>query len=89
MQQRERRRGRVEGLLGQMQHRGRILADGVQHHRSLALGHHLAQDVDAFGLQALQMRQSHGRKILGEMAVNGMRPGCRAVSDGLENDVGG
>ncbi len=62
VQQREGRRRRVEGLLRQAQHHGRILADRIQHHRAFALGHHLAQDVDAFGFQALQVGQVDGMR---------------------------
>ena len=35
----------------------RVLADRVEHHRVLELGRHLADDVDALGLELLQMRQ--------------------------------
>ena len=56
MQQRERRLGRIEGLHGEMKHHRRILADRVQHHRIAALRRNLADDVDALGLKALQMR---------------------------------
>ena len=35
-----------------------VLADRVQHHRLLALGDHLAHDVDALGLEPLQVRRA-------------------------------
>ena len=46
-----------ERLHRQVQHHRAVLADRVQHHRPLALGHHLAHDVDALGLQALQVSE--------------------------------
>jgi hypothetical protein len=58
MQQRERRLGRIERLGRQVQHHRAVLADRVQHHRLLALGRHLPQNVDALRLQPLQMRQT-------------------------------
>ena len=45
----------IEGLLRQAQHDGGILADGVEHHRVLELGRDLADDVDALGLEQLEM----------------------------------
>ena len=57
VQQRERQRARVERLHGEPHHDRRVLADRVQHHRVLELGRHLADDVDALGLELLQMRQ--------------------------------
>ena len=48
---------RIECLHRQMQHHRRILADGIEHHGMVALRHDLAHDLDAFGLQPLQMRQ--------------------------------
>ena len=50
MQQREWRIGGIEGLHRQMQQHGGILADGIEDHRPLAGGRHLAKDMDAFGL---------------------------------------
>ena len=55
MQQRERDRRRMKSLLGQPQQDRRILADGVQHHRPLELGRHLAHNVDAFGFEQTEM----------------------------------
>ncbi len=56
--QREGRLGRVERLQRQLDHHGRVLADRVQHDRILELRGHLADDVNALGLQLLQMRQT-------------------------------
>ena len=50
----------MEGLLRQAQHDGGVLADGIEHHRALALGDHLAEDVDGLGLQALQVGEHGG-----------------------------
>lgn len=37
-----------------------VLADGIQHDMPLTFGHDLAQDINAFGLQPLQIdRYSH------------------------------
>ena len=48
---------REERLAGQVQqHRG-VLADRVEHDGPLALGDHLAHDVDGLGLQLLEMGQ--------------------------------
>ena len=60
VEQRERDRARVERLLRQPQQDRRVLADRIEHHRPLELGHHLAHDVDAFGLQGAQMVQLAG-----------------------------
>lgn len=49
---------RVEGLAGQVQHDGGVLADGVHHHRVFKFGGHLADDMDALGFQLLQVSQS-------------------------------
>ena len=51
--QRKRRFRRIERLHGEMQHHGAVLADGVEHHRTLTLRDNFAHDVDALGLQAL------------------------------------
>ena len=57
MQKREGRRRRVEGLLRQMQHAGAVLAHRIKHDGVFGIGHHLAHDVDAFGLKPLQVGQ--------------------------------
>jgi hypothetical protein len=58
MQQRERRRRRIEGLARKVQHHRRILAHRVEHDRLLRFGHDLSQYVDAFRLQPFQMGQT-------------------------------
>ena len=57
VQQRERRLRRVERLHREVQHHRAVLADGVEHDRPLALGDDLAQDVDAFGFEPLQVSE--------------------------------
>ena len=57
VQQRERQPGRVEGLERQVQHHRAVLPDRVQHDRPVALRHDLAHDVDALGLEPLEVRQ--------------------------------
>ena len=61
VQQRKRRAGRIERLLGQVQHHGAVLADRVQHDRSLNLGHDFAQDVNTLGLEALEVSELASR----------------------------
>ena len=55
VQQGDRRLARVKGLAQQMQQYRRILADRIQHHRILEAGHHLAENVDAFRLEIVEM----------------------------------
>ncbi len=55
VQQRKRQRGRMERLARQVQHHRGVLADRVEHHRTLALHHGLAEDVDAFGFEFLEV----------------------------------
>jgi hypothetical protein len=60
VQQRERQPPGREGLEGEVQqHRG-ILADRVEHHRVLGLGDRLPEDVDALGLQPLEVAEAVG-----------------------------
>ncbi|KDX38553.1 hypothetical protein AC96_5203 [Escherichia coli 2-156-04_S4_C2] len=59
MQQRKGWRAGVEGLARQVQHHRRVLAYRIEHDRPLALASHLAEDVDAFGLEPFQMGQRH------------------------------
>jgi hypothetical protein len=59
VQQRERQLRGIEGLHRQVQHHGAVLADGIEHHRPLALRGHLAHDVDALGFQPLKDGQVH------------------------------
>ena len=51
-----------------------VLADRVEHHRPLALGDGLAQDVDALGLEPLQV---------GQRIVVTRRPPGRSRIDGV------
>ena len=46
---------RVESLLREPEEYGGVFADGIEEDRALALGSHLAHDVDAFGLKLAQM----------------------------------
>ena len=57
VQQGKRQRGRIERLERDVQHRGAVLADRIQHHGLVAFGDHLAHDLDAFGFQTLQVRK--------------------------------
>src|SRR5438270_10324762 len=57
VEQREGRHGRMEGLHREMQHHRAVLAGGIEHHRPLALRDYLAQDVDALGLEPLEMAE--------------------------------
>ena len=65
VQQRERQRAGEERLLRQVQHHRRILADRIEHHRLVGLGDRLAQDVDALGLEPVEMGQSGRRRAFG------------------------
>ena len=58
VEQRERRHRRIEGLGGEVQHAGAVLADRVEHHRLLGFRDGLSEDLDALGLQALEVGQS-------------------------------
>ena len=51
MQQRKGNRPWVKRLLRQTQHNGRILADGVKHHRPRRRRRHLAEDFDRLGFK--------------------------------------
>ncbi len=65
MQQRDRRRRRRERLQQQMQQHRTVLADRIQQHRIAELGGHLAQDVDALGLEPVEVGQG-GRMHRGQ-----------------------
>ena len=84
MQERKRNGPGIEGLLRQPQHDGRVLADGVEHHRLLKLGRHFAEDVDALRLQHLEMAQlrsgayRHGFEIQGWGLTNWLLPVLRS-----------
>ena len=73
MQQGKRRLGGVEGLAREMQHHRGVLADRVEHHRMAELGHHLAHDVDALGLELPQ--------ICREALLHDFAPDCRPPDD--------
>ena len=66
VEQRERKPPGEEGLTGQVQEDGRVLADRVQHHRSFQLGDDLTHDVDGLGLQLSKV---------GEAQLGGQRCG--------------
>jgi hypothetical protein len=53
VQQRKGDLARVERLLRQPHHHRRVLADRVQHYRTLELSGNFPDDMDAFGLQSL------------------------------------
>ena len=57
VQQRERDAAREERLAGQVQQDRGVLADGIHEQRLGELGRHLAEDVDAFGLEPGQVGQ--------------------------------
>ena len=59
VQERERRRRREEGLLRDVQHDRAVLAHRVEHHRVVGLGDRLPHDVNAFGLEPLQVSETH------------------------------
>jgi len=75
MEERERRRRRIEGLLRQVQHHRAVLADRIEHHGTLGLRHHFAQDVDTLRFQPLQVRE---RRRLDQVVRRGQRPGRHA-----------
>ena len=56
MHQRKWRRAWEKSLAGKVQHHGAVLTDAIKHDRVLRLCHHLAHDVNALGLKAIQMR---------------------------------
>ena len=55
MKQRERQRRRIEGLAGEVQHHRAVLADRIEHHRPRRFGDRFAHDVDALGLEPVEM----------------------------------
>jgi hypothetical protein len=60
VQQRDRRPRREKRLDQQVQQYRAVLADRVQHHRIAELGRDLAQDVDAFGFEAIEVGKRLG-----------------------------
>jgi 3'-phosphoadenosine 5'-phosphosulfate sulfotransferase (PAPS reductase)/FAD synthetase len=81
VQQRERQLRGVEGLERQVQHHRAVLADRVEHHRLLALGHDLAHDLDALGLQPFEVgeraRVQHGVGLVVHAIFTTVRPVTR------------
>jgi hypothetical protein len=57
MEQREGRRRGIECLARQVQHHRAVLAHGIEHHRGVQPPQPLHADVDALGLEALEMSQ--------------------------------
>ncbi len=57
MHQREGRRRGIERLLRQVQHHRAVLADRIEHDRLGRLGRDLTHDMDALGLEPLQVRK--------------------------------
>src|SRR6202041_3333549 len=55
LQQRERRLGGRKGLARQMQHHRAVLAHRIQHDRLFTLRDHFAENVNALGLESLQI----------------------------------
>jgi hypothetical protein len=55
MQERERRLAGREGLQRQMEHDRRVFTDRVEHHRVFELGHHFPDNVNALGLELLEV----------------------------------
>ena len=67
MHQREGDLARIEGLLGQAKHDGRILSDRIQHDGILEFRRDFADDVDALRFKLLQMCECivfHGWMII-------------------------
>ena len=58
VQQRERQRAGEERLARQMQHHGRVFADGVKHHRVGEFSGDFTDDMDTLRLQLPQMSES-------------------------------
>lgn len=55
MEQREGWGCRIKCLAGQMQHHCGIFPDGIEHHGPFGFCNNFTQDVNAFGLKALEM----------------------------------
>ena len=92
VEQRERQRGRIKCLDGEVQQNGAVFADGIEQYRIVRGGEHLAKDVDALGFQALEMGQGHQRtcrmtadRRIGAFAV-AMRTWGRAAGSGNLTD---
>ncbi len=78
---RERQLAGKEGLAGQVQHHGRILADGIQHDRIVELGGHFTDDVDAFRLKLFEVRLfvEHGYSRLQKGGLGDVRCGIQST----------
>ena len=48
---------RIKGLQRDVEHHRRILANRIEEHRTLCLGHNFAHDVDGFGFKPFEMGQ--------------------------------
>ena len=77
VEQRKRRRARVECLPREVQHDRRVLPSRVEHHRAAKLGHDLAHDVESTPLRAGRRWGRGGEAVSGEAPPAGL---CRAVS---------
>src|SRR5699024_2032126 len=61
MQEREWRLFRIERLQRQVKHHRAVLADGIQHDRSLTFRSHCADDMDRLSLELIKVRYGcHG-----------------------------
>ena len=58
MEEREGRRSGMKCLAGQVKHHRAVFADRIQHDRPFALGDGLAHDVNALGLENLEMGEN-------------------------------
>ena len=78
VQEGERESPGVEGLAGEVQEHGRVLADRIEQHRTLELRSHLADDVDAFGFELLQVgeRVARHRLVRLKRCSRGETAGC-------------
>jgi hypothetical protein len=65
VQQRKRRLARIERLQRQVQQNRRVLADGIEQHRIVALRDGLPNDVNALGLQGIEMSELIGTAVMG------------------------
>ena len=57
VQEREGRPRREKRFLGQVRHDRGVLTDRVEHHRVVELSDRLPDDVDALGLELLEVRE--------------------------------
>ena len=59
MEEREGRRGGLEGLAGEVEQDRAVLARRIEQNRPLRLGRRLAENMDRFRLEALEVGQAH------------------------------